>query len=387
MNSSKEFVFKIIYKIAPFLYDLAYKKSIIFESAPDYADSTKAVYEEMVKRGLDKKYKFVWLLFGEASDALKISGEVKCMRGWTIKSRFYFYYLSTAKAYITCNRHLHKLSPKATFFYISHGNPIKDTSGYYCLPSSADYSVVTSDKSAELHEKYGKYPIEKIVPLGFPRNDILTKAGKESRQKIELVLGKYQKYIVWYPTFRQHKCGNIESASDDTLPVIHDESLAKQLNETAKENDVLIILKPHFVQDVSYIKDLNLSNIRFIDDSFFVEKDISSYEFVASCDALLSDYSSIYYDYLLCDKPIGLIWEDIEEYKKKPGLVENYEEYCAGGVKIYNVEELCQFVENVANGVDELKEERDRLCDIFNYARDGKNTERVVDFIIEKANL
>jgi len=42
----------------------------------------------------------------------------------------------------------------------------------------------------------------------------------------------------------------------------------------------LIVLKLHFVQDVSYVKDLGMSNIRFINDEFYVDNKISSYEFI-----------------------------------------------------------------------------------------------------------
>ena len=68
-----------------------------------------------------------------------------------------------------------------------------------------------------------------------------------------------------------------------------------------------------FRQDISYIQKYALSNICFIDDAFFRRNNITSYEFVGSCDALITDYSSIYFDYLLCGKPAAVIWEDIEE--------------------------------------------------------------------------
>ena len=148
----------------------------------------------------------------------------------------------------------------------------------------------------------------------------------------------------------------------------------------------MIVLKPHFAQDVSCVKDLGLSNILFIDDGFFAKNNISSYEFVGGCDALISDYSSIYYDYTLCDKPIAVVWEDIEEYKQKPGLIENYEYYLQGAEKIYTLEELMGFVERVSNGEDLLRDERRDIRDLCNYSCDGKSSKRVVDYILEKIN-
>jgi CDP-glycerol glycerophosphotransferase (TagB/SpsB family) len=151
--------------------------------------------------------------------------------------------------------------------------------------------------------------------------------------------------------------------------------------------DVLLVLKPHFAQDVSEIKDLKLSNIRFIDDAFFRLHGITSYEFVAGCDAMITDYSSIYYDYLLCDRPVGLVWEDLEEYRAKPGFAVDIEEYCAGGVKIYDLADFKEFLQQVALDQDVCQQARRRLRDMTNYSTDGQNAQRVTDFIIEKANL
>ena len=87
------------------------------------------------------------------------------------------------------------------------------------------------------------------------------------------------------------------------------------------------------------------------------------------------------------DKPIGVIWEDIEKYKEDPGFALDLDYYLKGAEKIYTIDELCQFVEEVARGEDKLCNERREIRDIVNSSIDGKNTERVVDFIIKKAKL
>ena len=97
--------------------------------------------------------------------------------------------------------------------------------------------------------------------------------------------------------------------------------------------------------------------------------------------------SSIYYDYTLCDKPIGLIWEDYEEYAEKPGFVVDMDYMMKGGVKIYDMEDFRSFIRDVAKGIDRLKDERREIRDFANYSTDGKNSKRVVDFIIEQAKL
>ena len=132
------------------------------------------------------------------------------------------------------------------------------------------------------------------------------------------------------------------------------------------------------------IQDLNLEYIRFIDDSFFTEHKITSYQFVNSCDAMITDYSSIFFDYLLADKPIALTWDDLEEYRQNPGFAVDLDSYTKGAVKAYNVDELIAFVQDVAAGRDVLQKQRREVRDIVNYSTDGKNAERVTDFILHK---
>ena len=60
---------------------------------------------------------------------------------------------------------------------------------------------------------------------------------------------------------------------------------------------------------------MTLSNLVFINDAFLSDNGIINYELLGVADALLTDYSSVYYDYLLLDRPIGLCWDDYEEYK------------------------------------------------------------------------
>ncbi len=361
---------------------LPLRKIILMESIPDLSDNTKAVYDEFIKREVNKKYKIIWVV-SSSFKKKKLDKNVKTIVFDGKKYNFrLFYYNLVSKCIVSCNQFLATKRKGQFSMYLSHGTGIKSTRDYYNVPKNTDCCLVAGEGVKELMSYEFNYDISKMVALGFPRNDILCKNVTLPKN----LFGKeYDKVIVWYPTYRQHKGGSW-SASQDTLPIINDVTKAKHLNEYLIKKGVLIVLKPHFAQDVSYVKDLGLSNIRFIDDSFFVKNNISSYEFVGGCDALISDYSSIYYDYTLCDKPIAVIWEDIEEYKQKPGLVENYEYFLQGAEKVYSIEEMLGFVERVANGEDVLKSERRFVRDLCNYSTDGKSAERVVDFILEKIN-
>ncbi|MBQ4067495.1 MAG: CDP-glycerol glycerophosphotransferase family protein [Clostridia bacterium] len=359
------------------------KRLIMFESAPDLSDNSKAVFDEMIKRGLNKKYKMLWLLSKEPAEDLPKIKNVSYIKMENSKRILLKKYM--ARCFICCNDWLWSLRDGQTSFYLSHGTTIKCLSGYYNeFPEKMDYCLSAGEDVAFLCEAEFGAPKEKIFSLGFPRNDALVGANRDLHPMFPEC--SFKKIIVWYPTYRQHQNGGVVSKGS-SLPIIHDPESAKILNDLCKKEETLIVLKPHFAQDVSYVKDMGLSNIRFIDDSFFKENSISSYEFVGSCDALITDYSSIYYDFTLCDKPIALVWEDYEEYKKVPGFAEGTEELLEGGEKVYTLAELCTFVSAVSAGEDRLRDARRTICRRVNFNGDGNSSARVTDFIIEKAGL
>ena len=358
------------------------KNVIIFESIPDLSDNTKAVFDEMVKRGLNKKYRLVWLINNKRTKIPKLKNVVGA-RYNTKWNRFCAnFIIYRAKCIICCNRFLEKANANQKIFYLMHGLPIKKVKDYYTIPNFVDFCIAPSEGVIDRLAVEFAFDKSKIIGLGYPRNDDFNK--QINIQKLLNAQG--EKVIVWYPTFRQHKKG-MKTAAVNAIPIIYDETKAKHLNMIAQKNNVLIIIKPHFAQDLSKITKLNLSNIRFIDDLFLSINNISSYQFVGSCDALITDYSSIYYDFTLCDKPVAAIWEDIEEYRKNPGLIEDYEFWMQGAEKIYTVEDFERFIIRVAYDNDDIKNLRSEIKTLTNYSIDGKNTERVVNFILDNVSL
>lgn len=377
---------KLFSNIAKTLINLIHiRKIILLESVPDLSDNTKAVFDELLRREINKDYKLVWLVEKDLSYP-KINNVLYFKKNTTSKLNllYYTYLLNCSKCIISCNRSIGSSRKGQTSFYLNHGTPVKTMKRYYQVSDNVDYNLVASENLRELHAYENGTKLSKIYAFGFPRNDDLI---SKKRNLQDLFGCCYEKFIVWYPTYRQSKNEDGIIFNTNALPIIHNEDSAKKINDIAKLNKTLIIMKPHFVQNVSYIKDLHLSNIIFIDDSFFYENNLSSYEFVGNCDALITDYSSVYYDFTLCDKPIAVTWDDIEEYRTNPGFAIDLDFYMKGAEKIYTADELSDFIERVAKGIDVLKKERDEIKKYVNYSLDSDNSKRVVDFIIEKANL
>lgn len=382
MSSHKAVIKQLL---GQFLCLFSSRECIVFESTPDFSDNTYPVFFRLMQQGFHKKYTFVW----SCSQRTPLPGQPEGIRYIYPNEKSFYqkmrvaYYMANARCMICCNRFLLPWRKRQLSFFLTHGTPFKNIRGYYTLPDTVTHCLSASVALAEHTAYQHSFNPKKMFALGFPRNDILTQPPADIKAMLQT---DCKKIVVWYPTFRQHR-GGMTAGSGKALPVIHDTQAALGLNTWAQKLDVLLVLKPHFAQNVTQIKDLHLSNIRFIDDSFFTKNEISSYGFVAACDGLITDYSSIYFDYMLCDKPIGLVWEDLEEYRKNPGFAMDVEEYGKGGVKIYTLDDFKTFLQQVADDNDVCREDRRKLRDTVNFASDGKNTQRVTDYIIEQAKL
>lgn len=148
----------------------------------------------------------------------------------------------------------------------------------------------------------------KILKTGLPRNDALFYNNKESI--ISDIRAKFQncKIILYMPTFRNSSwtkkpfnCFSAEYSFDK-------EKFASVLSD----NNLVFVYKPHFF-DLEFIKNINISD-RFvlIDDDSYDEL----YNFIGLCDVLITDYSSIYFDFIITKKEVILAPFDLENYLK-----------------------------------------------------------------------
>ncbi len=361
------------------------KNIILFESVPAYSDNTKAVFDEMIKREFNNSYQLIWVCekkeeVKDLNEYFKETKNVKCVG---VSDFVYkFYYRKTAKAFIVCNLFLLKAKPEQYYCDLAHGCALKNAAGTYSLPKSCkDADVMTISNYMAPYDAHNLMcDVKCMKPLGYARNDDLFKQINVHKYFNNI---SFDKVIYWLPTYRQNRWGD-RVHSDISMPIIYSRENAERVNEEAKRNNVLIIVKVHPAQDLSKISEFNLSNLVFIKNDFFSGKDITNYQLLGSSDAMLSDYSSVYYDYLLTDKPIGLCFDDFEEYSKREGFTMNVDEILAGGEKLYNVDDLCNFIKSVAEGEDRLKDKRNEIKNLVHDRIDNQSSVRITDYLENK---
>lgn len=357
------------------------KNYIFLEGKPDFQDNARFVFDEMLKRGWNKKYKIFWAVDHPENfsniNIENVSFIKKGTKEWKKISR-------QSKVLLSCNYTFYKIIPRSDklSIYLCHGATYKYCGNKVRLDNSIDYINILSPylKEAELRVFGGNE--SRITCFGFPRNDIFYKEKTINLNEVfENV--DFKKCIVWMPTFRQNLTGTRDYSSI-SQPIIHNEEDAKLINDYAKRHDTIIVLKPHFNQKMDNIKKMNLGNLLIVDDSFFEKKGVLMYEVLAACDALLTDYSSVFWDYLNANKPIGLCWEDFDEFNERNGFNVDIEPIKNASSLVNTIDDLYKFIDDLVEENDTHLESRSKLNQLINGYANGTSSEKIVDFIEEK---
>lgn len=375
---------KDIKKIVKKIFTLLPVKNIIlFESNPDFTDNSKLVFDKFIEKKVNEKYKIVWFV----NNSKKFKNiKIKNVKFVSVYSKYNIlkvlrrlYYNSVAKFIIDCNRYISKMRKNQFRLYLSHGTPLKKALEYGKGIGETDYILEIGeffkDKNSEL---FGK-PKNCFLHLGFPRNDELF-----ANISINDIFAEYsgKKCIVWLPTYRKHKDKENMEASNFKygLPILDSEENFIKIDNVLNENKIMLFIKLHPAEDTSVIKSFKCNNIRIINDEDLAKKGFNLYQFLSASDALITDYSAVYYDYLLTKKPIALAISDIVDFKEKHGFFYDYYKTIKGHY-VYDLKDLCDFIKNLAQSNDVYLEERVKCLKKYHTFNDNKSSERVYEFI------
>ncbi|WP_161567332.1 CDP-glycerol glycerophosphotransferase family protein [Exiguobacterium sp. SH4S7] len=367
------------------------KNIIVFESQSDFSDNSKALFLNMIKYNVNKHYKIVWLV----DDAKQIKTQkYENVYFFSIKSDGSIinklvtlakieFLLSKTRFYFFTHRNF-SISPPTenqVFFNLTHGTPLKNSTGRHSSFKKSTYILTTSKTAGDLRVRTYEGGTEKLKILGFPRNDFLF-TEKDSLQKIGVNKKAYNKVVFWLPTFRRHKNAKTNDSrkleEELDFPIVNNVMQLMKLNQYLEKNKIFLIIKVHPAQDLKYFISGDFSNVKILTNDFIFDSKIELYELLGQSDALLTDYSSVYLDYLLIDKPIGFTIDDLGEYQQELGFMVNNPLDIMPGMKIPDQESLCTFFDNVLLNNDEWREKREKVKKEFNYYTDNQASERIM---------
>jgi len=357
---------------------------IIFRTEGDYCDNGRALYEYMMTQ-TDKKRTFIWIV-NEPATYTKRPHTIFISPEKEFRFR-YFYYLAVAKNILeTHNLTQINIRDGQNYICLWHGMVMKkpkDPSTNYPEKPLFNYLLNSSKHTVSNQASFFGFDESRVVSLGFPRNDTLLKC-KATGASNQFLEGKiYNKVFIWMPTFRASSNSMLSETCIDTetgLPLLTNDKLLREFSQFCHSMNVLLIIKIHHLQAAKDVFKKQFDNIRFIQDDELHCKDIQLYDMMAKTDALITDYSSVFIDYLLLDKPMGFIANDFKRYEQSRGVpFENFLEILPGQL-IYTIDDFKEFITHILQDVDTDKQKRDRLLpQVHDYA-DAKSCERIKNY-------
>ena len=290
---------------------------IVFSSfsGKSYDDSPRAIYEGMIKDHRFDDYELVW----DFRDPQKYNIE----RGSKIKTDTLTYYTTLLKARlwitnVSMYRGLEFTGINSYVFNTWHGTAIKKLG--IDVIGKKTFKGKTKQKRGDVLLAQGLYdvktfshayemPRQSLLAFGLPRNDELVYNNKPdiiNELKAHLGIAPDKKVILYAPTYREYQRDNNKN-SIFSLPI----NIGNW--EERLSSDFVILFRAH--PDV--FKVLNIVENDFV-------KDVSTYphvnELMLMSDLLISDYSSIFFDYSILGRPMLCFAYDYDRYNEERGL-------------------------------------------------------------------
>ena len=350
---------------------------ILLYNNGEFRDNVKALCDYLIEEKYNDKYKIV-CSSSDYKEYKKI--HIKNLR-YISNIRAIFEYFSAGYVYYRAGKIPIVPGKTQTVVQMWHGSPYKKgdegmINGHLWSYHYYTYVFSASKNFAPIWSNYFSMPLDCILICGYPRCDALFKKWEKYN------FGKYKKLILWTPTFKTSKIIGYNNVKTEkgVVPVVDSEHFVS-LNEKLKKMDVKVIVKLHPAQRLDKYCPIDMENLIIISHDEFTKRGIDLYKLMTQCDALITDYSSIFYDFLLLDRPLAFTEDDIEEYGELRGFAVDNPDAYKPGHRIKKEEDLISFVEDVVNEVDNYKDDRKRVLDLSNDYRDGKFCLRALDLV------
>ena len=359
-------------------------------SGRGYSDSPKAMYEYMMKAPEYSDFRFVWSFKEPERFAFLKNDRTSLVK---FRTRADNIALRTAKYWITNYRMLNHQYPRKGQVYVQcwHGTPLKRLG--YDLESSDNVmnsgseirekyrsdakkfsyivspSPFTTEKFASAWNLVKTGQTHKIIEEGYPRNDRLINTTPEERTELRKKLGVDDKKVILYaPTWRDNQHTSGEGYTYKTE--VDFDKLKEELGD-----EYVILFRAHY---------LVANSFDFDKYKGFV-KDVSSYsdinELYIAADILVTDYSSVFFDYANLRKPVIFYMYDLEQYANElRGFYISLDEL--PGPIVRDEKALIDEVRKTDGWKPDEKYEA--FCARYNPKDDGHASERVLAKIIRR---
>jgi CDP-glycerol glycerophosphotransferase (TagB/SpsB family) len=227
--------------------------------------------------------------------------------------------------------------------------------------------------------------ISKYYITGLPRNDLLLK--NDSVNRLEKIINcdlKDKKIIFYVPTFRMGFADRIEGIMKNHNVFGFNEFDYSKFYKYLENTNIIFFMKLHPFEEKLFkknIKKYNSDRFFLIELKTLTEENIDLYEILGSANLLITDYSSVYFDFLILQRQIIFINNDIDIYKKKRGILLEPYDFWTPGPKVKNQVELQKEITKCFNSDKYYVKEREVINSIINKYKDNRSCERIHNVI------
>lgn len=380
------------------------ERTVLFEcfGGRQFGCSTRAIYERMLEDPRFADFSFVWSFKAAKLERFQDHPLLKGKSNFVIReSKEYFETCAHAKYWITNTRIAEYITPKEDQVYVQcwHGTPLKRLG--YDVEIETQAALNTTEELAErfgidakkwtyllspspytslhLADAFGLEQERRpsvILEKGYPRNDRIVRtcadadalAESINRFRAEHDIPSGKKLLLYAPTWRD------DSYQAGKGYVMEDTLLDFDALKKAIGSEWVVLFRAHyyiansfdfspyegFVYDVSKTEDIN--------DLYII------------ADALLTDYSSVFFDYANTKRPMLFFWPDWEHYANDiRGFYFNLKEL--PGPQCYTTEEVASAILQINDYENRYGKEYQSFCKKFCPKDDGHAAERVIEAV------
>ncbi|UXR78202.1 MULTISPECIES: glycosyltransferase [unclassified Staphylococcus] len=363
------------------------KNAILFESyhGVNFTGNVYAIFRKMVDVYPNMKF---YIAIKDTNDPMikwiKKTLDNKNIFVVKYESREYLRLLATCKYLINDTSFMPYFIKRDNQVYVNtwHGTPLKtlgidikdrgfnDHKNIQKNLFSADKLILpnkfTADKLIKSHDLEGILNAE-VGIYGNPRVDLTLNSNRED------VINKYglnqsKKILLYAPTWKK----TLKDTTDEDIQNLVDEVI---LLQEKMGGDYKVYLKAHYFIYEKF-KELGL-------DSLMVPNWVDTNELLCAVDTLITDYSSLFFDYLPLQRPIYFYMPDKEEYEETRGFYLDIEGL--PGSKAYTLNELMDNIDKYQDEYTKIfKSEINRYLEDFCLFDNGITAGQSLDFIIGK---
>lgn len=234
----------------------------------------------------------------------------------------------------------------------------------------ANYELVVAQSEESRKDLAELYVNDNVEVLGAPRNDVLFDQSRRSQVRQRLGLDRYERVLLYCPTWRD-EFERIEPFTSEEW---------RALSQWLESRGYLLMVKKHPLDGELVVPD-ELENIKNFTGAV---DDVQ--ELCVASDVLITDYSSIAFDYCLTGRPIIYYCYDYSTYLTEcRGMIYDYFETMPGPFA-RDAGELMELLETLDEWFvsEDFNDDYSRFAERFNTYRDGASSRRLAEYIKEK---